>query len=41
MVEAIPDCEFVEIRGAGHSIGLDNPTDFDTAVRRFLARRGG
>ena len=36
MVDAIPDCTFVEIKGAGHSIGLDNPTDFDNAVRTFL-----
>jgi pimeloyl-ACP methyl ester carboxylesterase len=36
MVETIPDCRFVEIKGAGHSIGLDNPTDFDDAVRKFL-----
>jgi pimeloyl-ACP methyl ester carboxylesterase len=36
MVEAIPNCRFVEIAGAGHSIGLDNPTDFDVAVRDFL-----
>jgi pimeloyl-ACP methyl ester carboxylesterase len=37
MVEAIPHCEFVEIPGAGHSIGLDNPADFDAALRSFLA----
>jgi esterase len=36
MMDAIPDCKFVEITGAGHSIGLDNPTDFDRAVREFL-----
>jgi pimeloyl-ACP methyl ester carboxylesterase len=36
MVQAIPSCQFVEIKGAGHSIGLDNPTDFDSAVREFL-----
>jgi esterase len=36
MLEAIPQCEFVEIKGAGHSIGLDNPADFDAAVRQFL-----
>jgi pimeloyl-ACP methyl ester carboxylesterase len=36
MVAAIPNCQFVEIKGAGHSIGLDNPTDFDNAVRTFL-----
>jgi len=39
MVAAIPDCRFVEIKGAGHSIGLDNPVDFDSEVREFL--RGG
>jgi pimeloyl-ACP methyl ester carboxylesterase len=36
MVKAIPNCQFVEIKGASHSIGLDNPTDFDSAVREFL-----
>ena len=36
MVEAIPDCRFVEIPRAGHSIGLDNPADFDAAVGAFL-----
>jgi pimeloyl-ACP methyl ester carboxylesterase len=36
MVDAIPDCQFVEIASAGHSIGLDNPSDFDRAVRCFL-----
>jgi pimeloyl-ACP methyl ester carboxylesterase len=37
MVAAIPNCEFVEIAGAGHSIGLDNPVAFDAALRAFLA----
>lgn len=36
MVAAIPNCQFVEIKGAAHSIGLDNPKDFDAAVRGFL-----
>jgi esterase len=36
MVQAMPDCTFVEVSGAGHSIGLDNPRDFDAAVRSFL-----
>jgi len=36
MLAAIPDCRFVEVKGAGHSIGLDNPADFDAAVREFL-----
>jgi pimeloyl-ACP methyl ester carboxylesterase len=36
MVEAMPRCAFVEISGAAHSVGLDNPTDFDAAVRSFL-----
>jgi pimeloyl-ACP methyl ester carboxylesterase len=38
MIEALPNAEFVEIEGAGHSIGLDNPEDFDAAVRRFLGQ---
>jgi hypothetical protein len=29
----MPDCRYVEIDGAGHSIGLDNPLAFDAAVR--------
>lgn len=36
MVDAMPDCRYVEIDGAGHSIGLDNPRAFDAAVRSFL-----
>lgn len=36
MVATIPNCTFVEIPGAGHSIGLDNPAAFDAAVREFL-----
>jgi pimeloyl-ACP methyl ester carboxylesterase len=36
MVAAMPNCKFVEIPGAGHSIGLDNPTAFDAALRDFL-----
>jgi pimeloyl-ACP methyl ester carboxylesterase len=36
MVAAIPNCEFVEIPGAGHSVGLDNPAAFDSALREFL-----
>jgi len=36
MVDAIPNCQFVEIPGAGHSIGLDNPTASDAAMRAFL-----
>jgi esterase len=37
MQRAIPDSTFVEIPGAGHSIGLDNPSAFDSAVRAFLS----
>jgi pimeloyl-ACP methyl ester carboxylesterase len=36
MVAAIPHCEFVEIPGAAHSVGLDNPAAFDAAIRAFL-----
>ncbi len=36
MVEAIADCRLVEIPGAGHSIGMDNPAAFDAALRKFL-----
>jgi pimeloyl-ACP methyl ester carboxylesterase len=38
MVDAMPDCRYVEIDGAGHSIGLDTPRAFDAAVRSFLER---
>jgi esterase len=36
MVRAIPDCRYVEIPRAAHSVGLDNPAAFDAAVRAFL-----
>ena len=36
MVETIPDCRFVEVPGSGHSIPLERPREFLTAVRTFL-----
>ncbi|HEY0584287.1 MAG TPA: alpha/beta hydrolase [Chloroflexota bacterium] len=36
MMGAIPDCQYAEITGAGDTVGLDNPSDFDAAVRSFL-----
>jgi pimeloyl-ACP methyl ester carboxylesterase len=35
---AIPNCELVEIGGAGHSIQLDNPPAFEAAIREFLKK---
>ena len=36
MVRDIPDCQFVEIAGSGHSVPLDKPDGFLDAVRTFL-----
>ena len=35
---AIPAAEFVVIPHSGHMTPLENPTAFDTAIERFLAR---
>ena len=32
----VPNCEFVEIAGSGHSIPLDKPVEFGNAVLNFL-----
>jgi pimeloyl-ACP methyl ester carboxylesterase len=37
MVREIPECTFVTVQDAGHSIPLDNPAGFIAAVRPFLA----
>ena len=37
MHDLIPGSQFVEIRGAGHSIPADAPEAFEKAVREFLA----
>jgi len=36
MVREIPECSFVEVKDAGHSIPLENPAGFLDAVRTFL-----
>ena len=36
MVQTIPDCRFVEVPDAGHSVPLDNPGGFVEAVKTFL-----
>jgi pimeloyl-ACP methyl ester carboxylesterase len=36
MVELIPDCRFVTVPNAGHTVPQDNPRDFLAAVRPFL-----
>jgi pimeloyl-ACP methyl ester carboxylesterase len=36
MVRDIPDCRFVEVPDAGHSIPLENPSGFLQAVKTFL-----
>ena len=33
---AAPDCQLVEVAGAGHSVPLDKPEDFLAAARTFL-----
>jgi 3-oxoadipate enol-lactonase len=37
MADATPGAKFAEIAAAAHIANLDNPTDFDTAIRAFLA----
>ena len=37
MTAAIPDCELVTIGGSGHSVPQDKPSEFEAAVREFLA----
>lgn len=37
MVSTIPNCRYVEIPHAGHSVFMDNPTDFIAAVNEFLS----
>jgi pimeloyl-ACP methyl ester carboxylesterase len=37
LASLIPDCEYVEIAGAGHLSNLEAPDRFDEAVARFLA----
>ncbi|HEY6042628.1 MAG TPA: alpha/beta hydrolase [Anaerolineae bacterium] len=37
MVSTIPNCRYVEIQHAGHSVFMDNPTDFIAAVNEFLS----
>ena len=36
MVETIPDCQFQEVAGSGHSIPLDRPRELLEALRTFL-----
>jgi len=36
MVQSIPNCRLVEVQDSGHSVPLDNPTGFLSAVRTFL-----
>ena len=38
MAEKIPDSEFIEIANAGHMSPLENPQDFNAALRAFLRR---
>lgn len=35
-VDLVADCEFVEIKGSGHSVPLDKPKEFQDAVLQFL-----
>ncbi len=36
MAASIPNCQLVEVRDSGHSVPLDNPTGFLSAVEPFL-----
>jgi pimeloyl-ACP methyl ester carboxylesterase len=36
MIDNIPNCRLVEVENSGHSVPLDNPTGFLSAVRTFL-----
>jgi pimeloyl-ACP methyl ester carboxylesterase len=36
MLKEIPDCKFALVPGSGHSIPLESPQGFLTAVRTFL-----
>lgn len=36
MVQSIPNCRLVEVPDSGHSVPLDNPTGFLSAVKTFL-----
>lgn len=36
MVEKVPDCQLAEVTGAGHSVPLDKPDEFEAAVAAFL-----
>jgi pimeloyl-ACP methyl ester carboxylesterase len=35
-VGLVDNCEFVEIKGSGHSVPLDKPLEFQDEVLRFL-----
>jgi len=37
MADAIPNSHFITIKGAGHSVPMDKPKEFEAAVREFLA----
>jgi pimeloyl-ACP methyl ester carboxylesterase len=39
MAAKIPDAELVEVAGAGHAPPVTHPTEFDAALRSFLAAR--
>jgi pimeloyl-ACP methyl ester carboxylesterase len=41
MRAGIPNCEYLEVDGAGHAIGSDQPAIFGGAVREFLRRHAG
>jgi pimeloyl-ACP methyl ester carboxylesterase len=41
MISVIPNCQYVEIPHAGHSVFTDNPGAFIAAVKEFLSQRGG
>lgn len=40
MAEAMPDCRFVTVEGAGHTVPQDNPAGFLDALNAFLKGQG-
>jgi pimeloyl-ACP methyl ester carboxylesterase len=37
MADAIPNSQLATIPGAGHSVPMDKPAEFEAVVRAFLA----
>jgi len=37
MADATPNSHFITIKGAGHSVPMDKPEEFEATVKEFLA----